>query len=111
MDAISSVAPPGSFQFLAESSLSILTEDHLKVMKQHNFKALLPGIESWYDMGNKSMAGHLDAEHKLERVSEHVNMVLQYKRVGAWRNQAFIREMIFFRGPKRRGKGGGNEPA
>jgi hypothetical protein len=25
---------------------------------------------------------------------------------GAWRNQAFIREGIFFRGPKRRGKGG-----
>lgn len=78
MDAIASVAPAGSFQFLAESSLSILTEDHLKIMKQHNFNALLPGIESWYDMGNKSMAGHLDAQQKLERVSEHVNMVLRY---------------------------------
>jgi hypothetical protein len=47
-------------------------------MKVHNFKALLPGIESWYEMGNKSMAAHLDAEQKLERVSEHVNMVLEY---------------------------------
>jgi hypothetical protein len=78
MDAISCVAPAGSFQFLAESSLSILTEDHLKIMKHHNFKALLPGIESWYDMGNKSRAAHLGAQEKVEQVSEQVNMILRY---------------------------------
>jgi hypothetical protein len=78
MDAISAVAAPGKFQFLAESSLSILTEEHLKIMKQHNFKALLPGIESWYDMGNKSRAAHLGAEQKLDQVSEQVNMILHY---------------------------------
>jgi hypothetical protein len=63
---------------LAETSLSILTEDHLKIMQQHNFVALLPGIESWYDMGNKSMAAHLGAEEKLNKVSEQVNMILRY---------------------------------
>lgn len=78
LDAIESVGSRGKFQFLAESSLSILTEDHLKVMRRHNFKALLPGIESWYDMGNKSMAAHLDARQKLDRVSDQVNMVLRY---------------------------------
>jgi hypothetical protein len=78
METISEVGSKGRFQFLAESSLSILTEEHLKIMREHNFKALLPGIESWYDMGNKSMAGHLGAQDKLERVSEHVNMVLDY---------------------------------
>lgn len=78
MEAIASVAPAGSFQFLAESSLSILTEDHLKIMKQHNFKALLPGVESWYDMGNKSRAAHLGARDKVEQVSEQVNMILRY---------------------------------
>jgi hypothetical protein len=78
MEAISSVAHPKSFHFLAESSLSILTEDHLTVMKEYNFKALLPGIESWYDMGNKSRAMHLGAEQKLHQVSEHVNTILQY---------------------------------
>ena len=78
MDAIATVAPAGSFQFLAESSLSILTEDHLKIMKHHNFKALLPGIESWYDMGNKSRAAHLGAREKVEKVSEQVNMILRY---------------------------------
>ena len=47
-------------------------------MKQNNFKALLPGIESWYDMGNKSRAAHLGAEEKLDQVSEQVNMILDY---------------------------------
>ncbi|WP_276370986.1 hypothetical protein [Chryseolinea sp. H1M3-3] len=78
MDAIASVAPPDRFRFLAESSLSILTEDHLKIMQQHNFIALLPGIESWYDMGNKSMAAQLGAEEKMNKVSEQVNMILRH---------------------------------
>jgi hypothetical protein len=78
MEAISAVSAPGKFQFLAESSLSILTEEHLKIMREHNFKALLPGIESWYEMGNKSMASNLGANAKLNQVSDHVNMVLEY---------------------------------
>lgn len=78
MEAIASISPPDRFRFLAESSLSILTEDHLKIMQQNNFIALLPGIESWYDMGNKSRAAHLGAEDKLNQVSEQVNMILRY---------------------------------
>lgn len=78
MEAIASVTNPNRFRFLAESSLSILTEDHLKTMQQNNFKALLPGIESWYDMGNKSMAAHLSAEQKMNKISDHVNMILRY---------------------------------
>lgn len=78
MEAISSSVPPDRFHFIAESSLSILTEDHIKVMKQNGFKALLPGIESWYDMGNKSRAAHLGAEEKLNQVSEQVNMILRH---------------------------------
>jgi hypothetical protein len=78
MDAIDAVGSRGRFQFFAESSLSILTEDHLRTMKANNFKALLPGIESWYDMGNKSRAARLTAEQKLNQVSEQVNMILRY---------------------------------
>jgi hypothetical protein len=78
MEAISSAVPKDSFTFIAESSLSVLTEDHLKMMKQNGFKALLPGIESWYDMGNKSRSAHLGAEQKLQQVSEQVNMILSY---------------------------------
>jgi hypothetical protein len=78
MEAIVSAVKPGSFRFIAESSLSILTEDHIKVMKHTGFKALLPGIESWYDMGNKSRAAHLGANEKLNQVSEQVNMILDH---------------------------------
>jgi len=78
MNAIASVAPPKSFRFIAESSLSILTEEHLKVMQQNGFEAMLPGIESWYELGNKSKTSRLAGEEKLNRISEHVNMMFQY---------------------------------
>ena len=78
MRAIASAAPAGSFRFAAESSLSILTEDHLKVMQQNGFHAMLPGIESWYELGNKSKTSHMAGKEKLERISEHVNMMFRY---------------------------------
>ena len=78
MDAIASVAPPKSFRFIAESSLSILNEEHLKAMHKNGFIGMLPGIESWYDLGNKSRTAHMAAEEKLKKISEHVNMILQY---------------------------------
>jgi len=78
MEAIAAAAPPKSFYFMAESSLSILTEKHLKVLKEHDFLALLPGIESWFELGNKSKASHITGEQRVNQISEHVNMVFQY---------------------------------
>jgi len=78
MNAISSVAAAKSFRFIAESSLSILTEEHLKVMQQNGVEAMLPGIESWYELGNKSKTSHIAGEEKLNRISEHVNMMFNY---------------------------------
>lgn len=78
MDAIASVAPPKSFDFIAESSLSILTEDHLKVMHKNGFNAILPGIETWYELGNKSRTSHNTGEEKLLKVSAHVNTIFRY---------------------------------
>jgi len=78
MEAIASAAPPKSFRFIAESSLSILTEEHLKIMSQNGFEALLPGIESWYELGNKSRASHISGQQKLKKISEHVNMMFHY---------------------------------
>ena len=54
MEAIEDAVPPGSMRHIAESSLSLLSEPHLKRLQQNGFKAILPGIESWYDLGNKS---------------------------------------------------------
>jgi hypothetical protein len=63
---------------IAESSLSILTEPHLKRLEKSGFKGILPGIESWYSMGNKSRTGHNVGLDKVNQVSDHVNMILRY---------------------------------
>jgi hypothetical protein len=78
MNAIEEAVPPGSIDFLAESSLTLLSEPHLKRMKQNGFKAILPGIESWYDMGNKANARSVHGLDKVKQVSAHVNMVMRY---------------------------------
>ncbi|MCH7963685.1 MAG: radical SAM protein [Bacteroidetes bacterium] len=78
MDAIEEVVPPDSIDFAAESSLSILSEKHMKRLKKNGFKALLPGIESWYDLGNKSKTGSNKGLDKVMQVSEHINMIMSY---------------------------------
>ena len=78
MDAIEEVVPENSIDFIAESSLSILNEAHMKRLKRNGFKALLPGIESWYDLGNKSKTGSNRGLDKVKQVSEQVNMIMSY---------------------------------
>ena len=78
MDSIEEAVPPGSIDFIAESSLSLLSEPHLKRLKHNGFKALLPGIESWYDLGDKSKTGKMQGMDKVRQVAEHVNMILRY---------------------------------
>ena len=78
MNAIEEAVPAGSIDFAAESSLSLLSESHLIRLKRNGFKALLPGIESWYEMGEKSRTGRLRGMDKVLEVSEHVNMILRY---------------------------------
>jgi hypothetical protein len=78
LNAIDSAVPPGRIEFIAESSLSLLSEPHLKRMARSGFKALLPGVESWYDLGNKSRTGELKGMDKVRQVSDHVNTILRY---------------------------------
>jgi hypothetical protein len=78
MGAIEEAVPPGRIEFAAESSLSLLSEPHLKRLKRNGFKAILPGIESWFDLGNKSKTGALQGMDKVRQVSEHVNLILKY---------------------------------
>jgi len=78
LGAIEDAAPPGSIRFIAESSLSLLSEPHLKRLKKNGFGALLPGIESWYEMGNKSKTGGATGLEKVREVSDHINMILRY---------------------------------
>jgi hypothetical protein len=78
MDAIEEAVPLDSVDFIAESSLSLLSEPHLRRLKQNGFKAILPGIESWYDLGNKSKTGKMKGIDKVRQVSEHVNLIMRY---------------------------------
>ncbi|OQP63376.1 radical SAM protein [Niastella vici] len=78
MQAIASAAPPKSFHFIAESSLSVLTEGHLNKLKENGFAALLPGVESWYELGNKARASHITGAEKVKQISEHINTVFRY---------------------------------
>jgi hypothetical protein len=78
MDMIEDAAPSGSIDFVAESSLSLLSEPHLKRLKRNSFKGVLPGIESWFALGDKSKTGALVGMAKVRQVSEHVNLILKY---------------------------------
>ena len=77
MEAIEAAVPQGSMRHIAESSLSLLSEKHLVRLRQNGFQAILPGIESWYDLGNKSKTRQKGMD-KVKQVSEHVNMILRY---------------------------------
>lgn len=76
--AIEDAAPPGRIDYIAESSLSLLSESRLQRLARNGFKALLPGIESWYSFGNKSKTGRLDGMDKVREVAEHINLLLRY---------------------------------
>ncbi|HEX6106782.1 MAG TPA: hypothetical protein VFZ26_14435 [Gemmatimonadales bacterium] len=77
MEAVEAAVPPGRLRHIAESSLSLLSEPHLQRLRRNGFQALLPGIESWYDMGNKSKTRRTGMD-KVKQVSEHVNLILRY---------------------------------
>jgi hypothetical protein len=78
MDAIEEVVPPGRIDFIAESTLSLLSESRVKRLKRNGFKALLPGIESWFEMGRKSKTGEMTGMDKVRQVSDHINMIMRY---------------------------------
>ena len=78
LSAIEEAVPPGRIDFIAESSLSLLSEERMPRLARNGFKALLPGIESWFALGNKSRTGRLDGMQKVKQVADHVNMVMRH---------------------------------
>ncbi len=78
MGIIEDSIPPDSIDFIAESTLSILSEPHLKRMQRNGFKAVLPGIESWYDHADKSSSGRRTGLDKVRHIADHMNLVHQY---------------------------------
>lgn len=78
LDAIEETVPPGRVRFIAESSLSLLSEPRLRRLRRNGFVGLLPGIESWFTLGGKSKTGSANGMEKVTRVAEHVNLILRY---------------------------------
>jgi hypothetical protein len=78
LTAIEDAVPKGRMDFIAESSLSLLSEDRLPRLRDNGFKALLPGIESWFSLGNKTKTGKTYGMEKVLQVSDHVNTVMRY---------------------------------
>ena len=78
LSVIEEAVPPDSIDFIAESSLSLLSEPHMKRLKRNGFKMMLPGIESWQDFGEKAKTGKNRGIDKVREVSEQVNMILRY---------------------------------
>ena len=78
MSTIEEAVPRDSIDFAAESSLSLLSEKRLARLRANGFKAVLPGVESWYSLGGKSSTGAASGADKVDRVADHLNTVLRY---------------------------------
>ncbi|MCJ7716701.1 MAG: hypothetical protein MUO54_09295, partial [Anaerolineales bacterium] len=78
METIESAVPPGSVKFIAECSLSSLSEPNVKILKKNGFVMLMLGIESWYEYGNKAKMKSSTGMDKVRRVAEQVNMIQRY---------------------------------
>lgn len=78
LSTIEAASPARKLRFLAESSLSLLSESNVRRMASAGFVGLFPGIESWYGLGFKSKTGAQQGLAKVEQVSDHVNMLLDH---------------------------------
>lgn len=78
LSVIEEADPGKKMRFIAESSLSLMSEEKVIRLANAGFEAALPGIESWYDMGAKSKTGGKQARDKMLQVSDHVNMIMRY---------------------------------
>ncbi len=61
-----------------ESSLSLLTEKHLRAMQRNRWVAQVPGVESWNGFSDKGGTGGLSGLAKVREVAEHVNLIMAY---------------------------------
>ena len=65
-------------EFVAESSLSLLSEPHLKRLKRNGFKVLLRASNRGTTWATSRRPARDQGLDKVRQVSEHVNMILRY---------------------------------
>jgi hypothetical protein len=78
LDAIEAADTGGDLAHIAESSLSLLSPARLERLRRAGFDAMLPGVESWYDYGDKARNRSTVGREKLESVSEQVDEILEH---------------------------------
>ncbi|MFC1525244.1 B12-binding domain-containing radical SAM protein [Candidatus Latescibacterota bacterium] len=78
MSLIEEAAAPGTFRFVAESTLSQLTEPHLQQLQRNGFVTLIIGIESWFDYNLKARQASRQGMDKVKEVAEQANLVTRH---------------------------------
>lgn len=78
LSIIEDSVPAGTLKFGAESSLSLLSEANVKRLAKAGCIALLPGIESWNALGEKSKTGKKVGYDKMVQVADHINMIMRH---------------------------------
>jgi hypothetical protein len=78
MDTIESAIPPGRIIFIAQSTLSSLSESKVQRLKRNGFIMIAVGIESWFEYGDKTKMKFVTGMDKVRLVGEQLNMVQHY---------------------------------
>ena len=78
LNAIEEVVPSNSIDFVAECSLSFLSESKIKKLKKNGFLVIMPSIESWFGYGSKTNTGNNSGITKVKQVADHMNMIQRH---------------------------------
>jgi len=78
MSTIERASAARPMRHVAETSLSLLSAPRLARMRAANFVGILPGIESWYEFGNKSKSKAVRGSDRLVQIADHVNLILRH---------------------------------
>ncbi|AMV25718.1 B12 binding domain protein [Gemmata sp. SH-PL17] len=65
-------------RYVMECSLSVLRDDRLPRLARTNCLYVAPGVESWFDFGNKSLAGEKQGAAKLDFVAERFRALRRF---------------------------------
>jgi hypothetical protein len=68
MDAVATAGGRTPNRYVMECSLSVLRADRLERLRRTNCLYVAPGVESWFDYGDKAAAGGRQGAGKLEHV-------------------------------------------
>jgi hypothetical protein len=78
LGAIEEAVRPGSIQFVAECSLSVLNDARLQALQRQRFVALTVGVESWYGFGDKARGRSRVGAEKVHAVAEQVRQICDH---------------------------------